>query len=257
MKSRIKAEVQKRSTLKASALTALLVVAFLPIGSNAQPQDGDTPRLTGTWDRRGLIESSNPMRLTARAIGFSQAFDEALSPRYDCSPVPLPFIIRDPYNFSVEQQSDRVILRYEKDDVTRTVWLEGYDHAEPGPYDFTIQGHSTGQYESNQLIVKTRQFTFDPTGLANTGIIPSSTLKNVIERYWREGDRLIVNVTTEDPLILLEPYEFTFEWQETEIGLITYGCDPELARFPAQFQPSKYQDPGWVRLPATEIGVNR
>ena len=257
MRSRIKTEVLRRGTLGAATLTVLLAVAYLPRGLNAQSLEADTPDLTGIWGRQGLVKSPDPMRLTARAIGFSQAFDEALSPRYDCSPVALPFIIRDPYNFAIEQQSDRVILRYEKDDVTRTIWLEGYGHAEPGPYGFTIQGHSTGRYEGDQFVVETTQFTFDPIGLANTGIIPSSTLKRVIERYWRNGDRLMVNVITEDPLILREPYEFTFEWERTELGLITYGCDPELARFPAQFQPSKYQDPGWVRLPATEIGVNR
>ena len=189
------------------------------------------------------------MQLKARAIGFSQAFDETLSPRYDCSPAAAPFILRDPYNFAIEQQADRVLLIYEKDDVVRTVWLEGHGHPEPGAYDFTIQGHSRGRYEDSQLVVETTKFTFDPIGLADTGNIPSSTLKKVTERYWREGDLLKANVITEDPLILMEPYEFTFQWELTEVALVPYGCDPELARFPAEFQPSKYQDPGWVRLP--------
>ncbi len=214
------------------------------------------PDLAGIWDRRGIVGVTEPMQLTARAIGFSQAFDEVLSPRYDCSPAAAPFIVRDPYNFAIEQQRDRVLLIYEKDDVVRTVWLEGFEHADAGPYDYTIQGYSSGRYEGDQLVVETTKFAFDPIGLANTGNIPSSTLKKVTERYWREGDRLRAKVITEDPLVLREPYEFDFDWEATEAELVAYGCDPELARFPAEFQPSKYEDPGWVRLPEVGVAVN-
>jgi len=236
-----------------SALFTPLIAVFLaaPFVTKAQSQeiDSDIPDLSGIWQRRGLAEPAEPMQLKARAIGFSHAFDEVLSPRYDCSPAAAPFILRDPYNFAIEQQDDRVLLIYEKDDVVRTVWLEGHDAPEPGAYDFSIQGHSVGRYEDGQLIVETTQFVFDPVGLADTGNIPSSTLKKVTERYWREGDWLKANVVTEDPLILLAPYEFTFQWEVTDVPLVPYGCDPELARFPAEFFPSKYQDPDWVRLP--------
>ena len=229
----------------AAAALACAVLHQLPAAAHAQ----STPDLSGTWLRRGVVEPPQPMRLTARAIGFSQAFDETLSPRYDCSPAAAPFILRDPYNIAIEQQADRVLLIYEKDDVVRTVYLEGHGHPQPGPYDYTIQGHSTGRYEGAELIVETTKFTFDPIGLADTGNIPSSTLKKVTERYWRDGVFLMAHVTTEDPLILLQPYEFTFHWEAADIELVPYACDPELARFPAQFQPSKYMDPGWVRLP--------
>ena len=236
-----------RHPLTAAALAALLSAVGHQIPATTYAQS--VPDLSGTWLRRGVVEPPQPMQLTARAIGLSQAFDEQLSPRYDCSPAAAPFILRDPYNIAIEQQADRVLLIYEKDDQTRTVWLEGHGHPEPGPYDFTIQGHSTGRYEGDQLIVETTKFVFDPVGLADTGNIPSSTLKKVTERYWREGDFLMAHVTTEDPLILMEPYEFTFHWEAEDFELIPYGCDPELSRFPAQFQPSKYLDPGWVRLP--------
>jgi len=240
--------------LKKTTCAAVLIAGIfnVPASVNAQSETASsaTPDLSGIWQRRGLVGSPEPMHLRARAIGFSQAFDEVLSPRYDCSPAAVPFIIRDPYNFAIEQQPDRVLLLYEKDDIIRTVWLEGHGHPVPGVYDFTIQGHSRGRYDGDQLIVETTKFTFDPIGLADTGNIPSSTLKNVTERYWREGDRLKVTVITEDELILSAPYEFTFEWEQTDAELVLYGCDPELARFPAQFQESKYQEPGWVRLPS-------
>ena len=251
MKSTKEKTVQRRTFETAALATVLLMLTgLLPVGVNAQaPGDSsEIPDLSGIWDRRGTTASST-MRLTARAIGFRDAFDHVLAPRYDCSPATSPFIIPDPYNIAVEQQPDRVLLLYEKDDVTRTVWLEGHGHPSPGAYDYTIQGHSIGRYEGDRLVVETTKFTFDPNGLANSGNVPSSTLKKVTEQYWREGDRLKVDVIAEDPLILLEPYRFTFEWERTEEALVSYGCNPEAARYPARFQPSKYKDPDWVRLP--------
>ncbi|MGI9257226.1 MAG: hypothetical protein ACR2QQ_00185 [Gammaproteobacteria bacterium] len=246
-----------KNTLRVTNALLIAVVFSFPFDLNAQPSDAgaEIPDLTGIWQRRGLVEPAEPMQLKARAIGFSHAFDEVLSPRYDCSPAAAPFILRDPYNFAIEQQTDRVLLIYEKDDVVRTVWLEGHNAPEPGAYDYSIQGHSVGRYEGDQLVVETTKFVFDPVGLADTGNIPSSTLKTVTERYWREGDWLKANVVTEDPLILLAPYEFTFQWELTDVALVPYGCDPELARFPAEFFPPKYQDPDWVRLPADRPSI--
>jgi hypothetical protein len=81
--------------------------------------------------------------------------------------------------------------------------------------------------------------------------IPSSTQKRVVERYWREGDTLKAEIVTEDPLLLTRAVVFTFEWQRTEQPLeLPYACDPELAKQPLKFIPSKYQDPGFVTLPA-------
>ena len=257
----LETDAMRRRVFRGAAMGVALVAAIQLLPRTLYGQSGaasnDIPDLAGIWHRRGLTEPPDPMQLTARAMGLSEAFDEPLSPRYDCSPATSPFLLQDPYNFALEQQTDRVVLRYEKDDIVRTVWLDGHGHPEPGAYDFTVQGHSRGRYEGNQLIVETSKFVFDPIGLGNTGNIPSSTLKSVTERYWREGDALKVNVITEDPLILREPYEFTFEWDLTQAGLVAYGCDPESARFSVQFQPSKYRDPGWVRIGSSEVAVDR
>jgi hypothetical protein len=45
--------------------------------------------------------------------------------------------------------------------------------------------------------------------------------------------------------------QFQFEWQRTDDELVLpYACDPELAKQPLQFIPSKYQDPNFSALPA-------
>jgi len=136
------------------AASVLLVVGIAAISAQSPPASSQAPNLTGTWKRKGPIPgrppNTSPVLLAkARAIGFSLAFDEVLFPGYDCSPVSVPVILNDNYNFQITQQPDRVILNYEKEDVVRTVWLEGRGHPKPDVYDFTVQGHSTGCYENS------------------------------------------------------------------------------------------------------------
>lgn len=64
------------------------------------------------------------------------AIDEFQHPMYDCVPAAVPPILGDPYNFSIEQRSDRVIIRYEKDEMERTVWLEGHGHPAVASNDY-------------------------------------------------------------------------------------------------------------------------
>ena len=178
------------------------------------------------------------------------AWDEMAGPKYDCVQATTPSVVADPYSFQIEQQEDRVILTYEKDDIVRTIWLEGHGHPEPAVYEFTVQGYSRGRYEDGKLIVETTQFTFDPHGLDDMANVPSSARKRVVESYWLDGATLRAEVVTEDPVFLQEPIAFSWEWEAQDAPLILpYACLPELAIQPAQFIPSKYEDPNLVRLP--------
>ena len=223
-------------------------VGCLAIGLDAQSPA--VPDLTEIWARKGCVPAASDVcpKITtdrpfrARAKAFKQAFDEIASPKYYCGQAAAPQLLLDPYDFQIEQQADRVVLTYEQQDVVRTVWLEGHGHARPSVYDFFTRGYSTGRYEGNQLLVETTKFTFDPSGLDEQNM-PSSTQKRVVERYWREGDSLRVEVTTEDPLFLLEPIKFGYEWTRSDKALLPYDCDPELARPPLDMIPSKYPDP--------------
>src|SRR5690606_32264008 len=136
---------------------AAVLAAGVPPPASAQR---DIPDLTSIWARRGctggqscpFIPSELPLK--ARAIGFMQAFDEPLGPKYDCVQATMPSLVIDPYNFAIEQHEDRLVLTYEKDDIVRTIWLEG--HApQPAVYDVFWQGHSVGRYQDGALVGET------------------------------------------------------------------------------------------------------
>ena len=207
--------------------------------------------LEGIWDGTGRsrpvnsenvpwAKGKNFPELTERALAYVKAFDEALSPKYDCQPASSPAIQYDPYFMQVIQWPDRVLLRYEKDDQLRTVWLDG---RRPTAMDFSIQGFSVGRYEGSALLVDTDHFVFDIAGFDDYNGIPSSTQKRVHERYWREGDELRITLTVEDVMFLKKPASYTTRWLPAPEGykLAPFECDAEASRAMLKFLPPKYK----------------
>ncbi|MEE2637659.1 MAG: hypothetical protein VYE68_10540 [Acidobacteriota bacterium] len=243
---------------------AVLMMALLVICSPGSGQEATSvgpPDLEGIFMGRQCVGEGSLVCpelsregatevLTARAMAFSEAFDELAAPKYDCAPATLPGLFGDPYAFQVNQQPNRVTLSYEKDDIVRTVWLEGHDHPAPPTGAFFVHGHSTGRYEDNQLVVETTRFAFDPTGIAGDFIsAPSSTQKRLVERYYREGERLRMDLTVEDPIFLRHAITYVMEWRPADRPLaLPWACDPEASRRNLQLVPTKYpQDPPIVR----------
>ena len=245
------------------AFVLLIVTGSFTIDLLAQPQQAESgvPDLAGIFTGRRCVSANSEVcpemspqsaaeLLTARAKAFGDAFDELAVPKYDCAPASLPTLFGDPYAFEVEQLSDRLTFTYEKDDVVRTVWLEGRGHEEPAVGVFFAHGYSTARYEGNQLVVETTKFAFDPTGIAGDFIkAPSSTQKRLVERYSREGDNLRMDLMVEDPIFLLQPITFVMEWRPSDQALsLPWNCDPAAAQRNLQLVPSKYpEDPPVVR----------
>ncbi len=235
-----------------AATVTLLAVAIggAPEGVSAQTAAAEIPDLVGVWNggfgARPVNGPNMPWTpdnfpvLNERAVAFQGVFDEAIAPKYDCVPSASPAIQYDPYSMEVVQWPDRVMFRYEKDDVLRTAWLDG---REPPLNEYTVQGFSVGRYEGDALLVETTQFTFDITGFDDYNGIPSSQLKKVTERYWRDGDDLRMTLTVEDPLFLREPASYTTRWLPAREGyrLNPYECDAEEARRAVKFMIPKYR----------------
>jgi hypothetical protein len=216
----------------------------------AQSAAGAIPDISGIWDSTARSHPTNSERipwgkenfpeLNERALAYQKVFDEAISPKYDCQPSTPPAIEFDPYFLEITQMKDRVVIKYEKDDQVRTVWLDG---RQPTVHDIGIQGFSTGRYEGNALIVETDHFVFDITGFDDYNGIPSSPQKKVTERYWREGNELKFTVTVEDPMFLRKPASYSSRYLPGPKGykLVAFDCDPESSRAMIKFLPPKYK----------------
>ena len=236
--------------LAAAAALVAVAIGGASVEVTAQTAVVEVPDLVGVWNGGGRVRPINGPNmpwtpdnfpvLNERALAFQEVFDEAIAPKYDCVPSAPPALQYDPYFMEVVQWPDRVIFRYEKDDVLRSVWLDG---REPPLNEYTVQGFSVGHYEGDALIVETTQFVFDITGFDDYNGIPSSQLKTVTERYWREGEELRMTLTVEDPLFLREPASYTTRWLPAPEGykLNPYECDAEDARRAVKYMIPKYR----------------
>lgn len=242
--------------------TLLALLAGVPAIGHAQPSaPSEAPDLSGIWGQFRCMPANSDVcpditppaaerLLTSRAKAFVNAFDELAAPKYDCSPATPPALLTDPYPFRIQQMRDRLVFTYEKDDVVRTVWLEGHGHAKPPANVFSSHGYSTGRSEGKALIVETTRFSFEPQGLDDDfGSMPSSTRKRMIERYSREGDRLRLDLVVEDPVFLRQPLKLTLESTATKQPLdLPWACDVEAAQRNLGLLPTKYpDDPKFVR----------
>ena len=196
-----------------------------------------------------ILEEDSEL-LTERAKAYRDAIEEAAQPKYDCAPISIPHMWTDPYSHQIEQLEDRVIFTYGKDDVVRTVWLEGHGHPKPAINEFTYFGHSTGRYEDGALIVETSKFMFDPQGLNADFKLASSTQKKVTERYTLEGDDLVIEVSTIDTSMLKEPWTYkTRGAPDPQPLALPWACDLEGSRDILKLMPSDYpQDPPIQRI---------
>lgn len=225
--------------------------------------------VSGTWSVRRLPENRNlgpcftrdsrklpriacrfpveKMNLTARARAWMEFTDEPLEGKFFCVPEPIPSMLTRNLPQRFDQRKDKIIITYDQRHhiVTRTIWMDG--RSLPDWDEVAYYGHSIGRYEGNELVVETRNFTFDPSGIDTQSQIPSSWSKRLIERYSRVApDRMRMVLTIEDPVFLKTPYTETFEMAVAEAredaAFEWYPCDLEDASLPLQMLPPKHKD---------------
>ena len=114
----------------------------------------------------------------ARAVA-KQMSDSRATTQKDCIPIGLPATTFYPVATTITVQKDKVIIKTDWMDTTRTVYLDGRQHP-PASQKFQ-HGHSVGRWDGKTLVVETTNFTAHPMGLS-TGV-PSSDQKKLIERF--------------------------------------------------------------------------
>lgn len=239
---------------------ATCAAVILNATGQAQTPGEGKPRLHGVWQfgqcvdgsrMQCLILTEDDPLLTDRAKAFRDAMDEAAQPKYDCAPMSIPHMWTDPYSHQIEQFDDRIVFTYGKDDVVRTAWLPNSRQPKPAKNEFLYFGDSRARYENGALIVETTHFAFDPQGLNADYRLPSSTQKKVVERYTREGDALLLEVTTTDPFFLKSAWTYKVRSQsDPEPLALPWDCDAESSRDILKLMTPKFpNDPTIVRLP--------
>jgi hypothetical protein len=77
---------------------------------------------------------------------------------------------------------------------------------DPNRQDTSYLGYTVGRWEGDTLVLDSINFV-DTTWLGRGGFFHSDKM-HVIERFTRQGDALLYDVTVEDPEVLAEPYVY-------------------------------------------------
>jgi hypothetical protein len=88
----------------------------------------------------------------------------------------------------------------------RIIPTDGRKHDPKRAIETTYMGYAVGNWEGDTLVVDSISFV-DTTWLGRGGFIHSDSM-HVVERFTRQGDVLLYDVTVEDPEMLVEPYVF-------------------------------------------------
>jgi len=86
----------------------------------------------------------------------------------------------------------------------RIIPTDGRKHPENANFELTYLGITVGRWEGDTLVLDSIGF-IDTTWFGRGGLFHSSDM-HVVERFTRQGDALIYDVTVEDPEVLVEPW---------------------------------------------------
>jgi len=86
----------------------------------------------------------------------------------------------------------------------RVIPTDGRAHSKASELDITYLGDTVGRWEGDTLVLDAVAFT-DTTWLGRGGFFHSDRM-HVVERFTRQGDVLLYDVTVEDPEVLTEPW---------------------------------------------------
>lgn len=195
------------------------------------------PELDGVWILYRAEKFGRP-NLTKEGELKKGTYDFRVSdPALKCIPASWTRVYSNP-NTPLEfmQHDDRIDVRYELFDIVRSIplldSLENIEHGKPST-NFDTLGSSVGWYDGDTLVVHTKNYGADSrvlTTIRGWAGLHQSSLMTTTERYTRDGDTLLINITHFDPVMYKDPLTVEYILDlETEFEVQPYGCDPEDA----------------------------
>ncbi len=172
-----------------------------------------------------------PPQLTSEALRIREEYDLFVDdPAYRCSPSSINRVWSNPVPIEIEQQADRVILRYEYMDGVRTVYLDG--RSQPADAPPQVLGHSVGRYEGSTLIIESTGFTSSYIG-SISGTPQTETL-STIERLTltEDGQIFRLELSQADPATFTTPWLSTRDFaRRTDLERLEWACVLEDADY--------------------------
>ena len=127
------------------------------------------------------------------------------------------------------QSETDIVFLYQQRNTWRVIPTDGRAHDPLNSQDQTFMGDSVGRWEGDTLIVDIVGFN-DLTWLGWPGWSHTNEMR-VEERFTREGDTLLYEVTVHDPGMLSTPWEMDLRVLDLNSSTATYLEDPPCLDF--------------------------
>ncbi len=228
------------------------VLAGLALGSAPSTSAAPTPAsrdFSGIWEQdQGVLftdptkgaasgntpghnDAINPPPFTPEFAAKYKAIQDLAAqgiavndPTTNCSPPGMPRLMITPYPFEWIIQDKQVTLLTEYLNQARRIYLDGRKHPDPEEAGLLFNGHSTGHWEGNTLVVETVNIRGE-TPIQSTGV-PRSDKMRIVERI-----RLLSPDKMEDELTMYDPVAFTAPYKSTrtysrikDYEIVDYVC---------------------------------
>ena len=202
------------------------------------PTSQTAASIFGAW-----VPTAESFTRMARSLGAVGLTDEGreIRSRYTpvasgqarCIPVSAPTVMTYPSVLVLEQLADHVAIKTDWLGAERTVYTDGRPH--PPAQERYSQGHSTGRFEGNVLVVDTTNFT-DQEAQG----VPSGPGKHLVERFTlaADGKSMSYEFVWRDPQFLADALTGTAELSyRPDLKPAGIACDRESAeRFFREFR---------------------
>ena len=197
-----------------SVVAALLLTTVVPLVAQRPAGPAAHPDYSGYWELRMDSFSVPRAALTTQAtasVEAQTALDTAALSR--CAMIGMPALMDDRSTLDIRQAPTVLAIVAKSPSSTRYVYTDGRSHPPVDELEPTTNGHSTGRWEGDTLIVDTvgfnaRGVTRIPGGGYRTGT------SHLVERYrlLDDGQRLSVIFTWEDPNVFQRPHAYEFRY---------------------------------------------
>ncbi len=227
--------------LAAVGLTTAAAPVAAADGPNASGPQGDTwasiaklPDWQGIWELNwragGGLGAARPAppKLTPAAQAKLDAYKKAqesgkdLQPdQANCLPPGMPGMMTQPYPIEFLYSPGKVAIATEAYMQLRQVFTDGRAH--PKDPDPLFNGHSTGHWEGDTLVVDTVGFV--PWSMLSPGVGHGEDM-HIVERIRRTGPEVIeIKQTITDPKVLAEPWTVSHFYKLVKDDLREYECE--------------------------------
>jgi len=180
-----------------------------------------------------FVRSLAAAKLTEEGSAIRKSYTPLKSGQARCIPVSAPMVMVYPVVMLLEQSADGVVIKTDWLGAERTVYTDGRAH--PSATERYPQGHSTGRFEGNVLVVDTANFTDQ-----ETGGVPSGAGKHLVERFAlaADGKSLHYEFMWNDAQFLAETFSGSAELDyRPDLQPAGIACDLGVAeRFFREFQ---------------------